>query len=153
MVQMPQTQERVKITMKTIDLRELGETDERYMEEFIRHFRDVYLYGAVFAYCKNDAFCKTPSGYFTHFWVYNVRLGRCYNPQDFRQYFYWGYYNELLETGRVPTEYEVEQKILDFYINHLDILLARPLEVTIFKIYEKERILWIMKLPPDECFR
>jgi len=58
----------------------------------------------------------------------------------------------LLETGRTPTEFEVEQKILDFYKN-LDLLTRRPLEITIFKIYEKERVLWIVKLPPDECFR
>jgi len=147
--------ERVNITIKVIDLTELGETDDRHMEGFLRHFRYVFLYDTVFAYCKIAGYChlRTESGvYPTHFIWYNARTGRCYNPDDFWKYFYWGYYGELISTGRTPTEGEVEQKILDFYLNHLDIVLNRPINITIYKIYEKERVLWVVRLPKNECF-
>jgi len=142
----------VKIEIKTIDLRELGVTDESWINGFIRYFRDVYLYASVFEYCENDYFCRPISSYYyTHFWIYNTRLGRCYNLDDFQYYFY-GYYNELLQTRRVPSEAEVEQKILNFYKNYLlDIMLDKPLEIKIFRLYNKERVIWIVRLP-DTCF-
>jgi len=138
-----------KIEMKIIDLRELGETDRHWVEGFLRYFRDIYLYGSVFAYCKNSYFCVYES-YYTHFWPIYWRVGACYDPYDFQQYFLYGYFNQLLHEGRTPTESEVEQKILEFYKTHLRIPIRRP--ITIYKIYEAVKTLWVVMLPKEDCF-
>jgi hypothetical protein len=138
-----------------IDLREFGETDDKYIEGFLRYFRDVYLYASVFAYCKNPAYCHyktTSSVYIVPFTIYHASTGRCYDPNDFWKYFYWGFLGEIL-AGKSTTEAEVEQKIIDYYLNHLGIVLNKPLDVTIYKIYEKVRVLWIVMLPVDVCFK
>jgi len=146
--------ERVNITIKVIDLTELGETNDRYIEGFLKYFRDVYLYGAVFAYCENPAYCHyrtTSSTYSVPFVMYNISTGRCYDVNDFWKYFYLEFFGEIL-AGKSTTEAEVEQRIIDYYLNHLDITLRKPLEITIYKIYEKERVLWVVRLPKNECF-
>jgi len=141
------------ITIKVIDLRELGRTDYNELKGFIRHFRDVFIRASVFAYCKNDYYCTTDSDYYTHFWPYQLRGGACYDAYQMHNYFLQ-YYNEIVERKakewKIPTEDEVEGKILEFFKNNVRILL-RKMEIKIFKVYEAERVLWIVRLP-DECF-
>jgi len=84
------------IVMKTIDLREFGKTDYKALEWAVRHFWDLYVKACIFVYCENDYYCTTDSGYFAHFWPYQLRGGACYDAYQMRNYFLQ-YYNEIVE--------------------------------------------------------
>jgi len=139
-----------EIVVKTIDLREFGKTDYKVLYESLRHFVDIHLYGSVFVYCKNDYYCTTDAGYYTHFWFVQIRGGVCYDPYEMHNYFSL-YYNEIVERvreGRIPSEEEVEEKIKEFFLNHTKGIFPR-LKIKMFKIYEAERTLWIVL--PEGC--
>jgi hypothetical protein len=142
-----------EIVMKTIDLREFGKTDYKTLEWVIRHFWDLYVKACVFVYCKNDFYCTTDAGYFTHFWPFQIRAGACYDAYQMRNHFLQ-YYNEIVERKakelKAPSEEEIEGKIIEYFKNNVRILLRRMV-IKVFKVYETERTLWIVQLP-DECF-
>jgi hypothetical protein len=140
------------ITIKVIDLRDLGMTDYNELRGFIRHFRDIFIRASVFAYCKNDYYCTTEAGYYTHFWPFQLRGGVCYDGTEMHNYFL-RYHSEIDENsrkGKVPTEEEIERKIIDYLKNNVKMPLQK-MEIRIFKVYEAERTLWIVMLP-KECF-
>ena len=64
------------------------------------------------------------------------------------------YYSEVAERKakelKAPPEEEVERRIIEYFKNNVRILLRRMV-IKIFKVYEAERTLWIVRLP-DECF-
>jgi len=136
------------ITIKVIDLRELGMTDYNELRGFIRHFRNIFIRASVFAYCKNAYYCLS-NGYYTHFWPYQLRGGVCYDETEMHNYFL-RYHSEIENKREVPTEEEIERKILEFFRNNVRVSLQK-MEIRIFKVYEAERTLWIVMLP-KECF-
>ena len=143
-----------QIIIKVIDLRELGPTDkhlEYIVKSFLSYFEDarIRLFSTIFAYCKNSYYCIDTNDRYVHFAVVRVYCGRCYDFYDFQQYFILGLYDELIVTRRVPTEDEIESKILEFYKTHMrvepNIRIDQP--IIIYKILETTRTLWIVKLP------
>jgi len=135
------------ITLKIIDLRELGETShdlKNIVTMFLRYFEEprLRLFSTVFVYCKNSYYCVY-NGEYRNFYVVRWYCGRCCNPDEFQQYFLIGLYNKIIESGKVPPENEVESKILEFYRTHIQGL------ITIYKILETIRTIWVVKLPND----
>jgi len=135
------------ITLKIIDLRELGETShnlENIVTTFLRYFEEprLRLFSTVFVYCKNSYYCVY-DGEYRNFYVVRWYCGRCCNSDEFQQYFLIGLYNKIIESGKVPPENEVESKILEFYRTHIQGL------ITIYKILETIRTIWVVKLPND----
>jgi len=144
-----------QIMIKVIDLRELGMANkhlEYVVKFFLSYFEDarIRVFSTIFAYCKNSYYCIDTYNHFTHFAVVRTYCGRCYDFYDFQQYFL-GLYNELIATRRVPSESEIESKILEFYKTHIrinaNIQIQEP--IVIYKILETTRTLWIVKLPKD----
>ena len=144
-----------QIIMKVIDLRELGETNhnlEHIVTVFLRYFEDdrLRLFSTIFVYCKNSWYC-VHGKYYVHFDVVRWHCGRCYDRDDFQRYFLIGLYNKILETSKVPSENEIESKILEFYKTHIriepNIRIQDP--IIIYKILEATRTIWIVKLPKD----
>jgi len=138
------------IKIKVIDLRELGMTDYNELRGFVRHFRDIFTRASVFAYCKNEYYCLG-DGHYANFWPFQLRGGVCYDGIEMYNYFLQ--YHSEIENNRkenAPTEEEVEGKILEFFKSNVKIPLQK-MEIRIFKVYEAERILWIVMLP-KECF-
>jgi len=135
------------ITLKIIDLRELGETShdlKNIVTMFLRYFEEprLRLFSTVFVYCKNSYYCVY-DGEYRNFYVVRWYCGRCCNSDEFQQYFLIGLYNKIIESGKVPPENEVESKILEFYRTHIQGL------ITIYKILETIRTIWVVKLPND----
>ena len=135
-----------QVILKTIDLRELGVTSqnlENIVTVFLRYFEDPHLrlFSTVFVYCKNSYYCVY-DGEYRNFYVVRWHCGRCCNADEFQQYFLM-LYNKIIESGKVPPENEVESKILEFYKTHIQG------HITIYKILETIRTIWVVKLPND----
>jgi len=136
--------------IKIIDLRELGETShnlDHVVTVFLRYFEDprLSLFSTVFVYCKNSWYC-IHDGYLKNFYVIRWHCGRCCDADDFQRYFLIELYNNIIETGKVPSEDEIESKILEFYRTHMRVSIP----IVIYKILEATRTLWVVKLP-EEC--
>jgi len=143
----------VQVILKTIDIRELGKTDnklEHVTKYFLQYFMDerIRLLSSVFAYCKNRYYCVGRGGYYVNFDVIRIYCGRCYDFDDFQQYFLLELYNGIQSSNKIPTEDEIESKIIEYYKTHIRINIQSP--IIIYKILEPTRTIWIVKLP-NEC--